>query len=108
MVQLNRELIRSATGVDIGSWPRTATVGYRCVRTAESGGVRLEAETGGDKLIVHNYGHGGAGVALAWSCAVRVAQIIVAERRPADRPPADDRSPLGWLAALARSAAGTL
>jgi glycine/D-amino acid oxidase-like deaminating enzyme len=106
IVQLNRELIQSATGVDIGPWPQTATVGYRCVRTAESGGVRLEAETQGDKLIVHNYGHGGAGVALAWSCAVRVAQIIAAERRPADRPPADDRSPLGWLAALARSAAG--
>lgn len=107
VVELNRELIESATGVDIGPWPRTATVGYRCVRTRESGGVRLEAETIGDKLVVHNYGHGGAGVALAWSCAVRVAQLVGAERRPGRPPRGDDGDLLGWLSALARSAAGT-
>jgi hypothetical protein len=100
-------LIKSATGVDIGRWPRTATVGYRCVRTAASGGVRLEAETIGDKLIVHNYGHGGAGVALAWSCAVGVARIIAAERYPGSPPHPDDGTVVGWLAALARSAAET-
>jgi glycine/D-amino acid oxidase-like deaminating enzyme len=103
VLDLNRELIESATGVDIAPWPRTATVGYRCARTPESGGVRLEPETMGNQLIVHNYGHGGAGVALAWSCAVRVAQIIAAERSPGSRPRDDDGTLLGWLAALARS-----
>ena len=107
LLELNRELIRSATGVDIAPWPRTATVGYRCARTPESGGVRLEPDSLGHKLIVHNYGHGGAGVALAWSCAVRVAQIIKAERAPGGPPQRDDGTLLAWLAALARSALAT-
>lgn len=38
--------------------------------------VRLEAETVGDKLLVHNYGHGGAGVTLSWGCAVEVAELV--------------------------------
>lgn len=107
ILELNRDLIKSATGVDIAPLRRTATVGYRCVRTEGSGGVRLEADTMGDALIVHNYGHGGAGVALSWSCAVRVARIIAAERRPADPPRHDDGTAVGWLAALAREAVQT-
>jgi D-amino-acid oxidase len=103
VLDLNRELIASTTGVDIAPWPMAAAVGYRCARTPESGGVRLEPDTIGNKLVVHNYGHGGGGVALAWSCAVRVAQIIAAERGPGCPPQGDDGTVLGWLAALARS-----
>jgi glycine/D-amino acid oxidase-like deaminating enzyme len=29
-------------------------------------GFRVEAETLGDTLIVHNYGHGGGGITLSW------------------------------------------
>jgi len=39
--------------------------------------VRLEAEhpaTG--RLLVHNYGHGGAGVTLSWGCADEVVRMI--------------------------------
>src|ERR1700704_6701418 len=32
-------------------------------------GFRVEAERLGEKLLVHNYGHGGAGVTLSWGTA---------------------------------------
>ena len=41
--------------------------------------VRLEAEAiAGGRHILHNYGHGGAGVSLAWGCARDVAKLAVA------------------------------
>jgi D-amino-acid oxidase len=38
--------------------------------------VRLELEVIDKKRIIHNYGHGGAGVTLSWGCADEVAKII--------------------------------
>ena len=48
-------------------------VGLRPARPA----VRLEAEPrdGGGPLIVHNYGHGGAGITLSWGCAREAASL---------------------------------
>jgi len=46
----------------------SVAVGLRPVRPA----VRLEAEG----RVVHCYGHGGAGVTLAWGCAVEVAALL--------------------------------
>jgi D-amino-acid oxidase len=37
--------------------------------------VRLEAETLGGATVIHNYGHGGAGVTLSWGCADRVVDL---------------------------------
>jgi D-amino-acid oxidase len=49
--------------------------GLRPVRST----VRVEAERPApDRLLVHNYGHGGAGVTLSWGCA-RAAVALVAE-----------------------------
>jgi D-amino-acid oxidase len=48
-------------------------VGLRPGRPA----VRLEAERWAPgKLLVHNYGHGGAGVTLSWGCASEVLRIL--------------------------------
>lgn len=37
---------------------------------------RLEPERIGGKLIVHNYGHGGAGITMSWGCADAVRNIV--------------------------------
>ena len=38
--------------------------------------VRLEVEYIGERRVVHNYGHGGAGVTLSWGCAEEVANLV--------------------------------
>jgi glycine/D-amino acid oxidase-like deaminating enzyme len=40
-----------------------------CLRPFRAAGPRLDAETVGDKLVVHNYGHGGSGWSLSWGSA---------------------------------------
>lgn len=47
-------------------------VGLRPGRPA----VRLEGEQRPDGLVIHNYGHGGAGVTLSWGCAEDVVRLV--------------------------------
>jgi len=37
-----------------------------CLRPFRAAGPRVDAERVGDKLVVHNYGHGGSGWSLSW------------------------------------------
>lgn len=46
------------------------------VRPYRAGSYRLDAETAGGKFVVHNYGHGGAGITLSWGCAAKVKDIV--------------------------------
>ena len=48
------------------------TVGLRPSRSE----VRLEVEDIDGKKVVHNYGHGGAGVTLSWGCAEEVVELV--------------------------------
>src|SRR6185436_14858168 len=48
------------------------TVGLRPHRDS---GFVLRAERLGDKTLIHNYGHAGAGMSLAWGCGVMVAEF---------------------------------
>ncbi|WP_069461849.1 FAD-dependent oxidoreductase [Actinacidiphila rubida] len=48
-------------------------IGVRPTRPA----VRVEAERRADgRIVLHNYGHGGAGVTLSWGCAREVESMI--------------------------------
>ncbi|MBN8831034.1 MAG: FAD-dependent oxidoreductase [Sphingomonadales bacterium] len=40
-----------------------------CIRPLRAAGPNLGTETIGDRLIVHNYGHGGSGWSLSWGSA---------------------------------------
>src|SRR4051794_950582 len=46
------------------------------VRPYRTGSYRLEAESASGRFIVHNYGHGGAGITLSWGCAAKVRDIV--------------------------------
>ena len=50
-------------------------VGLRPFRPS---GFRVGAERLGDKLVVHNYGHGGAGVTLSWGTSEAAARLALA------------------------------
>ncbi len=56
------------------SWDRVirTTVGLRPHRDA---GFVLKPDKLGDKLLVHNYGHGGAGMSLAWGTGLMAAEF---------------------------------
>jgi D-amino-acid oxidase len=58
------------------SWDRIVrtTVGLRPHRDS---GFVLRAESFGDKTVVHNYGHGGAGMSLAWGTGAMAADLAL-------------------------------
>jgi D-amino-acid oxidase len=39
--------------------------------------VRLESEAFGDGVLWHNYGHGGAGISMAWGCAAEITRAVL-------------------------------
>jgi glycine/D-amino acid oxidase-like deaminating enzyme len=47
------------------------------LRPFRSQGYRLESETIGIKSIVHNYGHGGAGITLSWGTSSIAADMAI-------------------------------
>ncbi len=58
-----------------------------CLRPFRAVGPRIEAErvalAGSDKLVVHNYGHGGSGWSLSWGSGARAIDLALAGSDPA-------------------------
>jgi len=75
LLSINRRILLHLCGTDILSFPRTTFGGFR---PARKGGVRLEPTSLHDLPVIHNYGHGGAGVAMSWGCAFRVRALLSA------------------------------
>ena len=60
-------------------WPeldRSMIVGVSVGLRPSRKEVRLEAEVISGRKVIHNYGHGGAGVTLSWGCADEVARML--------------------------------
>ncbi len=102
--RLNRDLLVS-TGrptVDLddleGAKPGriTAGIGYRYVRDSDNDSVRVGVSRmarGDDEiLVIHDYGHGGAGYTLSWGCALDVLRVVarIAEPAPSVAPVGSD------------------
>jgi glycine/D-amino acid oxidase-like deaminating enzyme len=60
----------------LASWDRVlrTTVGLRPHRKS---GFVLRADKLGDKLLIHNYGHAGAGMSIAWGCGVVASEFAL-------------------------------
>lgn len=79
ILEMNRDILATTFGVSLANYAdRTAYVGYRFI-CKRQGGLRLEKGTETDGMLIHNYGHGGAGVTLSWGCAIEVARLLQTE-----------------------------
>jgi glycine/D-amino acid oxidase-like deaminating enzyme len=75
-----------------------------CIRPFRPAGPRLDAETIGDALVVHNYGHGGSGWSLSWgSSAIAVQKALANSPREVA---VIGSGPLGLTSALLAQSAG--
>jgi len=77
---------RRGTVERTGCLPRVDVAPERVIRTVaglrpyRASGFVVRAEALGDKRLVHNYGHGGAGITLSWGTSRLAADLALAER----------------------------
>lgn len=75
--EINREIIQQTYGLNLEEFKEMKSrIGYRYVRSNKKPGLRLESSQEHGKKIIHNYGHGGAGVTLSWGCALYAAGLV--------------------------------
>jgi D-amino-acid oxidase len=58
------------------AWNPVANPPVAGLRPYRAETFRLEPELVGEKFVVHNYGHGGAGITLSWGCALEIAELV--------------------------------
>jgi D-amino-acid oxidase len=69
--------LRALLGESTADAPPVEIVSVACGLRPVRSTVRLEREElGGGRVVIHNYGHGGAGVTLSWGCAAEVATLL--------------------------------
>jgi glycine/D-amino acid oxidase-like deaminating enzyme len=77
-----------------------------CTRPFRAAGPRQDLERVGDKLVVHNYGHGGSGWSLSWGSADVVVRKLLAEAGGQREVAVIGAGALGLTAALTAQRAG--
>ena len=87
MWRTNAALICHLTGVDVRAASFQVVSGLRYARDLNGAGVRLAWDDTPERPTIHNYGHGGAGVTLSWSCAVHVLHLLKHQYAPPKSPP---------------------
>ncbi len=76
IIDLNKEILATTFDASLNSSnDLQPSVGYRYIRN-RTNGLRLESETLDNNQVIHNYGHGGAGVTLSWGCALEIANKL--------------------------------
>lgn len=86
IVAINDELLDSYTGISIETGNLTGRYGFRPVRDPDGDGVRIERESLDDRPVIHNCGHGGAGVTLSWGSAIKACELVTEVADPAPTP----------------------
>ena len=70
------ESLRSVRRELLDSGTSTAILGVACGLRPMRSSVRVEVEEiESGRWVIHNYGHGGAGVALSWGCAKEATEL---------------------------------
>ena len=77
-----------------------------CLRPFRAAGPRLDVERLGDKVVVHNYGHGGSGWSLSWGSADVVVRKALAAANGKQELAVIGCGALGLTAAITAQRAG--
>ena len=89
LLKLNTAIFKHYFGIDLDAFPqKIGRSAYRYIRNTQTG-LRIEAEEKGEKLLLHNYGNGGAGVTISWGAALKVFNLL-ARRSNQDMISAED------------------
>ena len=77
-----------------------------CLRPFRGAGPRLDVERVGEKVVAHNYGHGGSGWSLSWGSADVVVRKILASGNGERKVAVIGCGALGMTAAITAQRAG--
>lgn len=79
---------------------------YACLRPFRLSGPRIETQRLGNKLLVHNYGHGGSGWSLSWGASKLALQLLQKTAETISHVAVIGCGPMGLTSAILAQRAG--